>query len=140
MSNPNYVVRYFSKVIELFPTNPVMVYVGDVPTHNGQQTMKTNTTVKTKPDARSEAIETNLTINWDGMTEEDTRALAQQALIVKLQSGWRNGTIPAGAHEVKAVEFRVGVRAPRGPVDPVALFKKMTPEQQAEFLARINAG
>ena len=117
-----------------------MVYVDAVFTHNGQQTMKTNTTVKTKPDARSEAIETNLTIDWDGMTEEDTRALAQQALIVKLQSGWRNGTIPAGDHEVKAVDFRIGVRAPRGPVDPVALFKKMTPEQQAEFLARINAG
>ena len=117
-----------------------MVYVDDVSTHNGQQTMKTNTTVKTKLNARAEAIETNLTINWDGMTEDDVRALAQQALIVKLQSNWRNGTIPAGDHEVKATDFRVGVRAPRGPVDPVALFKKMTPEQQAEFLARINAG
>lgn len=115
-----------------------MVCVGAVPTYNGQQTMKTNTTVKTKPDARSEAIETNLTIDWNGMTEDDVRALAQQALIVKLQSGWRNGTIPAGDHEVKAVDFRVGVRAPRGPVDPVALFKKMSPEEQAAYLAKIQ--
>ena len=100
--------------------------------------MKTNTTVKTKPDARSEAIETNLTIDWDGMTEEDTRALAQQALVVKLQSNWRNGTIPSGDHEVKATDFRVGVRAPRGPVDPVALFKNMSPEEQAAYLAKIQ--
>lgn len=140
MSNMYYVVHLFAKGIELFPTNPVMVYVDDVSTHNGQQTMKTQTTVKTKPDARAEAITTNLTIDWDGMTEEDTRALAQQALIVKLQSGWRNGTIPTGDHEVKATDFRVGVRAPRGPVDPVALFHKMSPEQQQEFLARIKAG
>lgn len=36
MSNPNYVVHLFAKGIELFPTNPVMVYVPN----NGTATMK----------------------------------------------------------------------------------------------------
>lgn len=115
-----------------------MVCVGDVPTHNGQHTMKTQHTVKTKPDARAEAITTNLTIDWDGMTTEDLIALAQQALIVKIQSSWRANSIPTGDHELKAVEHKVGVRAPRGPVDPVALFKKMSPEEQAAYLAKIQ--
>lgn len=102
--------------------------------------MKTQTTVKTKPDARAEAIVTNLTIDWEGMTEEDLRALAQQALVVKLQSQWRNNSIPETDTEVKAVDYKVGVRAPRGPVDPIALFKKMSPEEQAAFLAKITQG
>ena len=101
--------------------------------------MKTQTTVKTKPDARSEAVITNLTINWEGMTEDDVRALAQQALVVKVQGQWRAGDIPVGDHELKAADYKVGVRAPRGPVDPIATFKKMTPEQQAEFLAKLAA-
>ncbi len=100
--------------------------------------MKTQTTVKTKPDARSAAITTNLTIEWDGMTTDEFRELAQQALVVKIQGQWRNNGIPEGDHEVKAAEYKVGVRAPRGPVDPVALFKKMSPEEQAAFLAKIT--
>ncbi len=101
--------------------------------------MKTVTEVKTKPDARAEAVTTNLTINWEGMTEDDVRALAQQALVVKLQGGWRKNGIPAGDHEVNAADFRVGVRAPRSAPDIVALVGKLSPEEKAALLAKLTA-
>lgn len=101
--------------------------------------MKTTTTVKTKPSAREDAVTTNLTINWEGMSEEDTRALAQQALIVKLQAHWRNNSIPEGDFEVDAVKHKVGTRAERGPVDVVALAKKMSPEERAALIAKLMA-
>lgn len=101
--------------------------------------MKTVTEVKTKPDARAEAVTTNLTINWEGMTEDDVRALAQQALVVKLQGGWRKNGIPAGDHEVNATDFRVGVRAPRSAPDIVALVGKLSPEERAALLAKLTA-
>jgi hypothetical protein len=100
--------------------------------------MKTTTEVQTKPAAGEQAVITNLTINWDGMTEEDTRALAQQALIVKLQSGWRKNGIPQGDTEVNAVDFRVGVRAPRQPKDLAAMIAALSPEDKAALLAKLQ--
>ena len=110
----------------------------EVPAHNSQRSinMNTQTTIETKPSKDGEAVTTNLTINWDGMTEEDTRALAQQALIVKLQSGWRKNGIPAGDVTVNAVEYKVGVRAPRQPKDLAAMFAALSPEDKAAFLAK----
>jgi hypothetical protein len=101
--------------------------------------MKTTNEIKTKSDSRAQAVTTNLTIDWDGITQEDLIEMARAALTVKLQGAWRNSTIPEGDFEVKAVDYKPGTRAARGPVDPLALFKKMTPEQQAEFLARAAA-
>ena len=101
--------------------------------------MKTVTEVKTKPDARAEAVTTNLTINWEGMTEDDVRALAQQALVVKIQGGWRKNGIPAGDHEVNAADFRAGVRAPRSAPDIAALIGKLSPEEKAALLAKLTA-
>lgn len=101
--------------------------------------MKTETTVSTRPKAGEAKVDTNLTINWEGMTEEDVRALAQQALIVKLQSGWRANGIPEGDAEVNAVDFRVGVRAPRQPKDILSLVPTLSPEQKAALMERLLA-
>lgn len=101
--------------------------------------MKTVTEVKTKPDARAEAVTTNLTINWEGMTEDDVRALAQQALVVKIQGGWRKNGIPAGDHEVNAADFRVGVRAPRSAPDIATMIGKLSPEEKAALIAKLTA-
>jgi hypothetical protein len=96
----------------------------------------TTTTVDTKPTKDAEAVTTELSINWEGMTSEDVQALAQQALIVKLQSGWRKNGIPQGAHEVKAVDHKVGVRAPRQPTDIAAMLRALSPEDRAAVLAK----
>lgn len=95
----------------------------------------TTTEVSTKATATSEAITTNLSIDWTDMSPEDIRALAQAALVVKLQGGWRKNGIPAGDATVLASEHKVGTRAPKKPADIVALFQKLTPEERAQFLA-----
>lgn len=104
--------------------------------------MKTTTEVTTRPEAGKDGIVTNLTINWDGMSQDDIVALAQQALIVKLQGKWRKDVIPAGEHEVNATDFRVGVRAPKGKDSLESLLKKLNPEELAALRARLldNSG
>lgn len=98
--------------------------------------MNTNLTVSTKADKNATAVDTALTLNWEGMTEDDLRALAQQALVVKLQGQWRKNGIPTEA-TVNVVDHKVGTRAARQPgkVDINAL----TPEQKAELIARLTA-
>ena len=100
--------------------------------------MNTQTTVDTRPAAGAEAVTTNLTIDWDGMTEEDTRALAQQALIVKLQSGWRKNGIPPEI-TVKAADHKVGVRGPRTKADLMTQVKSLSAEDKAKLLALLQA-
>lgn len=58
---------------------------------------------------QGEAIKTDLTIDWDGCSEEDIRNMAQAALIVKLQGGWRANGTPSKI-EVKAADHKVGAR------------------------------
>lgn len=96
----------------------------------------TTTEVTTKPTANGEAVVTNLSIDWTDMSPDDIRALAQAALVVKLQGGWRKNGIPAGDATVLASEHKVGTRAPKKPADIAALFQKLTPEERAEFLAK----
>lgn len=97
----------------------------------------TTVAVDTKADKNSESITTNLTIDWEGMTTLEIQELAQQALIVKLQSGWRKNGIPNGDHTVKAVDHKVGTRAARGPVTAETLLAKLSPEEKAKLLAKL---
>lgn len=96
----------------------------------------TTTEVSTKATATSEAVITNLSIDWTDMSPEDIRALAQAALVVKLQGGWRKNGIPVGDTTVLASEHKVGTRAPKKPADIAALFQKLTAEERADFLAK----
>lgn len=102
--------------------------------------MNTQTTVSTKASKDAEAVETNLTLDWEGMSEDDLRALAQQALIVKLQGGWRKNGIPTEA-TVKVADHKVGTRAPRQAKS--INIDDMTPEQRRalaeKLLASLNA-
>lgn len=95
----------------------------------------TNTNVDTRAAAGAEAITTALTINWEGMSIEDTRALAQQALIVKLQGGWRKNGIPTEV-TVNAADHKVGVRAPKGKPDLAAMLASLSAEERAALLAK----
>ena len=99
--------------------------------------MNTTTEVTTRADAQSEPVKTNLTLNWDGMTEDDLRALAQQALIVKLQGSWRKNGIPSEI-TVNVVEHKVGTRAARGPVNIAAAVEKMDAGERAALLEKLQ--
>lgn len=100
----------------------------------------TNTTISTKVNATDkEATNTNLTLNWDGMTPEDIRALAQQALIVKVQAGFRRAKAIPGEATINVVEHKVGSRAPRQPVNLLDAVKNMSPEEKAKLLAMLAA-
>ena len=100
--------------------------------------MNTNTEVTTRPAAGAEPVKTALTLNWDGMTEDDLRALAQQALIVKLQGSWRKNGIPEEI-TVNVVEHKVGTRAARGPVNIASAVAALDDEQKAALLAKLQA-
>lgn len=86
------------------------------------------------------AVTTHLSINWDGMTESDLIALAQQTIVIKLQSAWRRSKdgIPTSA-DINATDHKVGVRAAKAPVDVVAVAAKMTPEQRAAMIQKLMA-
>lgn len=99
----------------------------------------TTTTVNTRPAAGVDAIATNLSINWEGMTPDDVQALAQQALIVKLQGAWRKNGIPSGDAEVNATDYKVGVRAARKPADLAAMIAALSPEEKAAMIAKLTA-
>lgn len=122
-----------------------MIYVGNVSTliqPNKGNNMNTTTTaieVDTRASKDADSIKTNLTIDWDGMTEEDLRALAQQQLIVKLQGAWRKNGIPEGDHTVKASDYKVGVRAKREPANAAALLAAMSPDERRKVLEKYLA-
>ena len=78
-----------------------------------------NVTVATKQDKDSDAKETILTIDFEGCPSSTIRALAVQALIVKLQGAWRKGSIP-GKVAVNMKDYAPGTRHAAA---------SMTPEQ-----------
>lgn len=98
----------------------------------------TNTTIKTRAEAGAEAVETKVTINWDGMSQEDLIALAQQSLVIKVQAAWRKEGIPSGEVTINATDYKPGTRSERKP-NLEALIGKLTPEQKAELLAKLSA-
>lgn len=93
--------------------------------------------VDTRPQAGAESVKTNLTLDWEGMDADDIRALAQQALVVKLQGQWRKNGIPAGDHTVKAADYKVGVRAKRQPADLATMIAALSPEEKRALLAKL---
>lgn len=96
----------------------------------------TRHSVSTKASKDAEEITTNLTIDWTDMSLEDTRALARQAMIVKLQSAWRRNGIPE-TFEAKAVDYKVGARV-AAKKDPLAMVKALPKDQQAAILAMLR--
>jgi hypothetical protein len=96
---------------------------------------ETRVSVSTKADKNAEPVKTSLIINWDDCTPEEIRAMAQQALVVKLQSGWRKNGIPEDI-TVKAADHKVGQRAPaKSLLEKVAT---LTSEQKAELLKALQ--
>ena len=101
-------------------------------------TNMTTTTTKTKLSSASDAVQTNITIDWANATEADLRALAARTIIIAAQAQWRTaGAIPTEA-TLDAHAFANPERT-RKPQDAVTAAKaalaKMSPEERAAFLA-----
>lgn len=99
-----------------------------------------NKTVNTKLDARAEKVQTSLTLNFDGVTQEQLQELAARSAIIAWQAKVRSeGVIPTEATFNVAEVFE---KKPRGPVDPVQAARnalaKMTDEERAAFLASLG--
>lgn len=91
--------------------------------------------VSTKKDKNAASVETLVTIIRDSDSARD--ALADQALIVKAQSGWRKNGIPATV-TLKMSEFAPGTRH-GGSINPLEAAKSMTPEERAKLIAELKA-
>lgn len=98
--------------------------------------MKTNVTCNTRIKTGAPKQATNLTIEWDGMTEDDIRDLAQQSLVIKLQGGWRKDKAVPDEASIKAVDHKIGTRAPKRPFDLAAALASLSPEDRAAVLAK----
>ena len=101
-----------------------------------EQTNITETTIHTKADKDSAAVETALRIDWEGMTVADLRAMAQQAMIVKLQASYRRNGIPDKA-TIKAADYKVGTRV-AAKKDPVAAINKLSDADKAKVLEMLR--
>lgn len=97
---------------------------------------QTTTEVTTRMEAGQKGIVTNLSINWEGMTREDLIALAQIQLVVKVQAGWRKGSIPEGDASINAVDYKVGTRAVRTKATAEDLLKALSPEDRKALLQK----
>ena len=100
----------------------------------------THVDTSTKADATSsDKITTHVHINWEGMEQADLIALAQQTIVIKVQAAWRRAeSIPTEAN-INATDYKVGTRAVKQAVDPVELAKKMSPQQLAALIAKLQA-
>ena len=101
--------------------------------------MNTSTNIQTKVNKDATAVTTALTINWDGVSQEDMQKMAQQALIVKLQGNLRrdeNG-IPTEL-TVNASDYKVGTRVAKAKVDPLAAIMALPSDERAAFIAKLQ--
>lgn len=81
------------------------------------------TEVSAKITIAKESKSFNLTIDWDGLAEEDMRALAQRSIVIAWQNKHRtanegSGEWPKENPSIKAVDWKLGsrVQVQRDPV------------------------
>lgn len=99
--------------------------------------MKTN--VNAKITIKNEAKAFLLSIDWDGLTEEEMRALAQRSIVIAWQNRHRvanegNGEWPSKNPAIKATDFRLGQRV-SVVRDPIQMIEagEFTAEQLEHF-------
>lgn len=104
-----------------------------------QTTFEKDLTMKvtTKLNKDAAAVETNLSINWDGITTDQLKAGYTSFMVVKLQGQWRNKESIPTELTVKAVDYVPGTRAPAMSLQDA--IKALTPEEKAKLLAELQA-
>lgn len=91
--------------------------------------------IYTKKDkAEKTGKKTTLTVVWDGCSEDVAKALALQALVVKLQGGYRSKGIPDAA----TVAVKDHAPGTRHQMSPEEAFASLTPEQRAELVKKYS--
>ena len=100
--------------------------------------MKTEHNIATKINARSDAKNTQLTIDWENMTEDDLRELARQTIVIKVQAAWRRAEAIPQTATIKAHDYRVGTRnsAPQPTVEE--MLARLSPEERAALLSKFT--
>lgn len=98
----------------------------------------TKVDTSTKAAVGLDPVTTHITIDWDGMAEDDLRALAQQTLVIKFQAAFRRSKegIPT-EYVAKAVDHKVGTRSARQEVNLDKLLGKLTAEQRLALAERL---
>jgi hypothetical protein len=97
-------------------------------------------TFKTRVTKDGEVFTTDATFNWDGVTEEQVRKLAERSVIIATQSLYRAaGRVPA----TDTIQVAKMLARERGtfkatPESVVAKVNKMTPEQRALILKMLG--
>lgn len=109
----------------------ILSNMGKANEHTTTHTMEIDMKVSTKKDKNAAAVVTDVTIVRDDPQAQ--AALADQALIVKVQGIWRKNGIPAQA-TLKYSEYAPGSRH-AGAVDYTAL----TPEERKALIEKLQA-
>jgi hypothetical protein len=104
----------------------------------------TKCNASTKPTANGDAVVTAFTFNWADVSPEEIRAMAQSALVIKMQSQFRRDAVKQGAGipteiTVNVVDHKPGTRAARPQKSIMEQIATMTAEQRAELLAQLTA-
>ena len=102
------------------------------------------TTVKAKITIKGESRPFDLSIDWDGLTEDEMRALAQRSIVIAWQNKHRvanegEGLWPDNDPSIKATDYRLGTRT-QIVKDPVKMIEAgdLSPEQLAQLAAIIQ--
>lgn len=104
----------------------------------------TKCNASTKPTVNGDAVVTAFTFNWDNVSPEEIRAMAQSALVIKMQSQFRrdavkNGTAIPAELTVNVADHKPGTRGPRPQKSIMEQIATMTAEQRAALLAQLTA-
>jgi hypothetical protein len=98
------------------------------------------TTFKTRITKGGDAVSTNATIDWDGVTDEQMQKLAERSVIIATQAMYRTaGKVPA----TDIIDVAKMLTRERGsfkstPESVVATVGKMTPEERALILKMLG--
>lgn len=106
----------------------------------GKSTYKVATR-KDKTQAAAQAKNTALTINWDGATDEDLKAMSAKHIVIARQGFYRKHGIPT-VETVNAKDFANGARQGLTPevAQAVVLETAMhDPKARAALIAQLNA-
>lgn len=103
--------------------------------------MKLETHVSASTKVNKVSHKSNVTIDWTGMTDDDLQALAQRSIIIRKQNADRlAGDVPEAAYTIKAVDYRIGVRAARVAQTPEQMLAALPPEERAALIAKYING
>lgn len=98
--------------------------------------------IETRMSAKSPKIETDVTLDFTGVSPEKMREWATRTVVISCQRVWRDaGHIPPKA-AIKVAEFMDGKGRPERLVTPekvLAAAEKMSPEAVADLIKRLQA-